>query len=217
MLVVAAGLFLHAWPGFHNPVVISDAVLGLESQPYTKYLNFDKGLAALFLLGIYAPDRTATDDGVRQTHAFVWRFAVLVAGVLALTLAAGYVRWDPKLPAWWALWLWSMVFLTALPEETLFEASRDGPRTRVWCLRVGEARGHRDRRRAVWNRTRHGRSGVRRTGRRGRRRLRLDLLVDTVDRSRNPGPRRSEHGSLPVLQLSGADGTGCGLSAGLVS
>ena len=37
MLVVAAGLFLHAWPGFHNPVVISDAVLGRESQPYTKY------------------------------------------------------------------------------------------------------------------------------------------------------------------------------------
>lgn len=120
MLAVAAGLFLHAWPGFHNPVVISDAVLGPGSQPYTKYLNFDKGLAALFLLGIYAPDRAARDDGVRQTHAFVWRFAVVVAGVLALTLAAGYVRWDPKLPPWWAMWLWSMVFLTALPEEALF-------------------------------------------------------------------------------------------------
>jgi len=120
MLAVGAGLFLHAWPGFHNPVVIRDAVLGPESQPYTKYLNFDKGFAALLLLGIYAPDRTATDDGVRRTHAFVWRFVVLVAGVLALTLAAGYVRWDPKLPQWWAMWLWSMVFLTALPEEALF-------------------------------------------------------------------------------------------------
>jgi len=45
---------------------------------------------------------------------------LLVVVVMALAASAGYVRWDPKLPAWWPVWLWSMVFLTALPEEAIF-------------------------------------------------------------------------------------------------
>jgi membrane protease YdiL (CAAX protease family) len=45
---------------------------------------------------------------------------VLTAAAIALALATGYVRWDPKLPSWWPMWMWSIVFLTALPEEALF-------------------------------------------------------------------------------------------------
>ena len=44
----------------------------------------------------------------------------MLAVVGAATVAAGYARWDPKLPPWWPVWLWSMVFFTALPEEVLF-------------------------------------------------------------------------------------------------
>ena len=40
--------------------------------------------------------------------------------VIAATVSLGYARWDPKLPSWWPMWLAGMVFLTALPEETLF-------------------------------------------------------------------------------------------------
>jgi membrane protease YdiL (CAAX protease family) len=120
MLVLgSAALFVHVVPGFHNPVLVSDTVLGADAQPYTKYLNYDKGLAALLLLALYAPDRTASDRGSRPS-AFLWRFAVLVIVMLTLTMLVGYARWDPKLPAWWPAWLWSMLFLTALPEEALF-------------------------------------------------------------------------------------------------
>ena len=136
MLVIAAGLFLHVIPGFDNPRVVADAVLGPGSLPYTKYLNFDKGVAGLFLLGVYAPDRTAGDEGARHGLGFLWRFAILVAVAMALSLAVGYVRWDPKLPSWWAMWLWSMVFLTALPEEALFRGVAQS-----WLhRRLGEAR-----------------------------------------------------------------------------
>src|SRR5690606_26297810 len=44
VLVVVAGLMLHALPGFHNPVVVDRVVLGPGAAPYTKYLNFDKGM-----------------------------------------------------------------------------------------------------------------------------------------------------------------------------
>ena len=114
-----AALFVHVVPGFHNPVLVSNVVLGADAQPYTKYLNYDKGMAALLLLALYAPDRTATDRGSRLS-AFLWRIGLLVAAMLVLTNILGYVRWDPKLPSWWPAWLWSMAFLTALPEEVLF-------------------------------------------------------------------------------------------------
>ena len=142
LVLGCAALFLHVVPGFQNPVLVSDAVLGPGAQPYTKHLNYDKGMAALLLLGLYAPERTASDRGSRPA-TFLWRFAVLVGVMLTLTLLAGYVRWDPKLPAWWPAWLWSMVFLTALPEEALFRgglqtwvADRLGTSARATVLSV---------------------------------------------------------------------------------
>jgi uncharacterized protein len=124
MLLLCGGLMLHVLPGFNNPIVISQVVLGPGGAPYTKYLNFDKAVAALFLLGLYAPDviarRTRPSNAGRYARAFAWRFAVLVLVVVACSLAVGFVRWDPKVPSWFPLWAWSMLFLTALPEEALF-------------------------------------------------------------------------------------------------
>jgi uncharacterized protein len=124
MLVVCGGLMLHVMPGFNNPIVISQVVLSDGGVPYTKYLNFDKAAAGLFLLGIYAPGLVARRK--RPAHvaadvrAFAWRFAVLLAVVLAVSLSLEFVRWDPKMPLWFPLWAWSILFLTALPEEALF-------------------------------------------------------------------------------------------------
>jgi hypothetical protein len=98
MVATCAALLLHLAPGFDNPRILSNVMLGAGSQPYTKYLNFDKGVAGLFLLGIYAPYLTAHDRGLAHSAGFLWRFALVTTGVLALTLAVGYVRWDPKLP-----------------------------------------------------------------------------------------------------------------------
>lgn len=120
LFVMCAGLFLHVIPGFHNPRLVTEAVLGPGSEPYTKYLNFDKGCAALFLLGIYAPDRARHDEGMRRVGTWLWQFAIIATVVMTLTVVVGYVRWDPKLPPWWAAWTWSMIFLVALPEEVLF-------------------------------------------------------------------------------------------------
>lgn len=108
LLLVCAALFLHRVPGYENPQVDG------------RYLNFDKGLAGLILLAVYARDVVRHDEGLRHVGGFLWRFAILVAVLMALAAAIGYVRWDPKLPLWWPTWMLSMVFLTALPEEALF-------------------------------------------------------------------------------------------------
>jgi membrane protease YdiL (CAAX protease family) len=144
VLVMCAALYLHLVPGFDNPRLVTGAMLAPDSLPYTKYLNFDKGFAGLLLLGLYVPERTAPDGLVvsgfsRTSTLFATRFAITAAVVMVLTLAVGYVHVDPKLPSWWPGWSWSMVFLTALPEEALFRAvvqsavaERLGPMRSAW-------------------------------------------------------------------------------------
>ncbi len=119
VLVISAGLLAHALPGFANPRVLDAVQPSADSLPYTKYLNFDKGVMGLLLLGLVAPQRTARRSRVPLAPLLA-RFALVAAVVMAATVAVGFARWDPKLPAWWALWTWSMVFLTALPEEAVF-------------------------------------------------------------------------------------------------
>lgn len=120
MLALSAGLLLHAVPGFDNPRLLDGVRLSEDSAPYTKYLNFDKGVLGLFLLGLYAPQRTIRRAPTGSGRAAAARFAFVAVAVMALTVAVGYARWDPKLPSWWPAWLASMVFFTALPEEAVF-------------------------------------------------------------------------------------------------
>jgi membrane protease YdiL (CAAX protease family) len=120
LLAMSTALLLHAVPGFANPRVLDGVTLSADSAPYTKFLNFDKGVLGIVLLGLYAPQRTARRAPAGTVIASWWRFAVIAAAVMALTVLAGYARWGPKLPTWWPLWLASMVFLTALPEEAVF-------------------------------------------------------------------------------------------------
>lgn len=119
VLAMSAGFLAHALPGFDNPRVLDGVRLSADSAPYTKYLNFDKGAMGLLLLGLVAPQRTARRSHVPAAR-LVSRGAIAAAVVMAATVAVGYARWDPKLPEWWPLWLWSMVFFTALPEEAVF-------------------------------------------------------------------------------------------------
>ena len=120
MLAMSAGLLAHALPGFTNPRVLDGVRLSADSASYTKYLNFDKGVLGLFLIGLYAPERALRRAPRAALIEAAWRFAVVGAAVMALTVAVGYAHWDPKVPSWWPLWLGSMIFLTALPEEALF-------------------------------------------------------------------------------------------------
>jgi membrane protease YdiL (CAAX protease family) len=119
VLVTSGGFLAHALPGFANPRVLDAVQLSADSLPYTKYLNFDKGVMGLLLLGLVAPQRTARRSRM-PIPPLLGRFALVAAVVLAATVLSGFARWDPKLPSWLALWTWSMVFLTALPEEAVF-------------------------------------------------------------------------------------------------
>lgn len=136
-VALALALYLHVVPGFANPVLRDRVMVSPDGLPYTQYLNLDKGLAGLVVLGLYVPHVVAADRGPRPLAAWLARVMVVIAATLAVSLALGYLRWDPKWPAWTASWTGVMLVLTVLPEEAAFRGVIQTVATRRWGTAPG--------------------------------------------------------------------------------
>ena len=132
VLVAAAALMAHAMPGFANPRVIDAVRFTPDAVPFSLYVNFDKTLLALGLLGL-AHARIASAREGRRVFVEVAKVAPLtIAVVLAGSFALGYVRWEPKLPAEAPLWLAVNLLFTCTAEEALFRGFVQGGVRRAW-------------------------------------------------------------------------------------
>jgi membrane protease YdiL (CAAX protease family) len=120
LVALSGALMLHLLPGFRNPLVMDRVVLTPGAAPFSKQLNFDKATVGLFLLGIWAVGRIRATSTREVVSGFLRGFPPLVAVVLVLSVALGYVRWDPKTSGWFPLWAWSNLFLTVIAEEAFF-------------------------------------------------------------------------------------------------
>ncbi|WP_454674298.1 CPBP family intramembrane glutamic endopeptidase [Achromobacter pestifer] len=118
-VAVAAALFLHLLPGFHNPQVIAPAPLSPDAVPFGMYLNLDKPLVAFWVILALAPPMAGAQARTTVASALgACALAVLVC--LGVALALGVVGWEPKWPdsAW--IWLINNALLVTLAEEALF-------------------------------------------------------------------------------------------------
>jgi uncharacterized protein len=133
VLVTAAALMTHWMPGFANPRVIDAVRFTPEAVPFSLYVNFDKTLIALALLGLAHARVRATREW-RGVLVAVAKWAPLtIAVVLAGSFALGYVRWAPKLPAEAPLWLAVNLLFTCTAEEALFRGFVQGGLRRAWA------------------------------------------------------------------------------------
>lgn len=120
LLFFAGALMLHAVPGFVNPKVIAGVRFTPDALPFSLYLNFDKTLVGLAIVGWGLP-RLARASDFRAMLRVALPVVVLLAVVLmGLSLAAGYVRWAPKFPPESWLWLGVNLGFVCLAEEALF-------------------------------------------------------------------------------------------------
>lgn len=119
-LVLAGALATHRLPGFAPHLVVESVQLSPASAEMSFKANFDKAFAGVLLLACFcAPARTFAN----------WRSALAVgllvgagtaAVVIALAVAAGAVRYDPKVPPIALAWMASNLMLTCIFEEALF-------------------------------------------------------------------------------------------------
>ena len=120
-VVLALLLGMHLLPGFDNPLLVRDAVLSPNAAPYTLYFNFDKTIAGILLLcvGVSAlpPSKQSPGGALRIAAPLI---AANVLLVLLLSLAFGYVSWQPHWTSFFWLWAVANLLLTCFSEEAFF-------------------------------------------------------------------------------------------------
>ena len=116
-IAVAAALFLHLMPGFHNPLVIPRASLSPDAVPFSMYLNLDKPLVAFWIILALPPVMMGLTRAARCAPRRPRGGGARVPDAGA---GAGHGRLAPKWPDNGWLWLVNNALLVTLAEEALF-------------------------------------------------------------------------------------------------
>jgi membrane protease YdiL (CAAX protease family) len=124
ILMVVAGtmtlaLSMHKFPGFSNPAIVSDMLLGHGAPPFTHRLNFDTTAAGVILFAFFcAPARNREDwTAVRKQYPVIFGTPIIV---LLLGVALQYVSFDPKIVAYTPVFLLCNLLFTCVTEEAFF-------------------------------------------------------------------------------------------------
>lgn len=134
----AVGLGLLLFPGFPRTVMAENVVLSPGAMPYTLAVGFAKVVTGFFILAFMHPERVRSWRELGQVLARVAPvFIATMAAVMVITLALGYVKFDPKWTSLFFAWAIVNLFFTCLSEEAFFrgfllrEIAASGPNRKV--------------------------------------------------------------------------------------
>jgi hypothetical protein len=117
-VLLAAALFVHRVPGFHNPLVIDATNFTPDAIPFSMKLNLDKPLVAYWI--VFA------STSVELSRPKADRLKVTLAAVVTIMVCIGvafllrFMMWEPKWPTSGWIWAINNLLLVAFPEEALF-------------------------------------------------------------------------------------------------
>lgn len=120
VLFMAYALGAHKISYFHNLKVLSDVYISKESIPFTLYINFDKTIVGLFILGLtqrLVSNKNEWNTMFKQIFPKTIMFIVIL---VLFALIAGEVRFDPKLPECLPIWVITNLLLVCTAEEAFF-------------------------------------------------------------------------------------------------
>ena len=138
ILVLSLPLLSHAsFTGFHNFRVLDAIKVTPDALPFSLYLNFDKTLIGLFLLGfghlLYPLD---LKKALRPVPAYLLALALLLMGA---ALLMGYARISLKIPSFILIWALVNLFFVCHAEEALFRGLIQKKLQDVFSFRFGNA------------------------------------------------------------------------------
>lgn len=119
-VLLALALALHALPGFHNPLLVSNIQFSPDAAPFSQYANFDKAAVGLILLASLT-NRSRTLGEWREMLRRILPVAVVtIAVVIAAAIAAGIVKLDVKLSWYTPVFLVTNLLFVCVVEEAFF-------------------------------------------------------------------------------------------------
>ena len=110
----------HLLPGFHNLQALNAVLVSADGLPFTIYLNLDKTLVALGLLGWCVPRLSRRQEWRQLLQVLLSRSLLFLLLIFILALASGKVHWDPKLPSCTLLWMLTNLLFVCTAEEAFF-------------------------------------------------------------------------------------------------
>lgn len=117
---ITLAMFGHFISGFHNIEFAHQWKASATSLPMNLYLNYDKPIAALFILGLLVPLIETARQWRRMLYIAVPWACMTCAIMLALAMFMQIVEFDPKLPSITFMFLIRQIFFVVIPEEALF-------------------------------------------------------------------------------------------------
>ena len=120
LATLCAGFVLHEIPGFSKIIIFDHVKISSAARTYTKYLNFDKVMAALILYtasGLCAAEKELDVDAIKQT---ILVYLVCVACILTPAIMSNYIKFDPKLPTILPFWIVNNLLFVCFSEEVIF-------------------------------------------------------------------------------------------------
>lgn len=120
LLILSSGLELHILPGFHNLQVLDNVKISENGIPFSLYLNFDKTIVGIFILGILHPLITTKNEWVKMFKAIIPGLFLLIPIITCLSFLFHYVQFDPKLPGSLLIWSCTNLLFVCVAEEGFF-------------------------------------------------------------------------------------------------
>ncbi len=119
-IILSVMLAAHLIPGFNNWKIVDSVSLTETSLPYSMYLNMDKTLVGLAILGLgfsLIKSFKEWSSVLRST------LPIFLVGVTVLAFASqifAYTHWDFKFPDLFFIWALINLFFTCVSEEAFF-------------------------------------------------------------------------------------------------
>ncbi len=111
---------VHLLPGFQNLRVLDGVHISSNGIPFSLYLNFDKTVVGLFILGILHQRITTKAEWCEMFKVMAPRALLVISIVAMLSFAFKFVWFDPKLSPSLPIWAVTNLLFVCLAEEGFF-------------------------------------------------------------------------------------------------
>ena len=119
-IILSVMLASHLIPGFNNWKVVDSVSLTETSLPYSMYLNMDKTLVGLAILGLGFPLIKSLKEWGSVLRSTLPIFLVGLIVLASASQAFGYTHWDFKFPDLFFVWALINLIFTCVSEEAFF-------------------------------------------------------------------------------------------------
>lgn len=123
LFVLGLGLGLsgvHLLPGFQNLCVLHHVHISSNGIPFNLYLNFDKTVVGIFILGILHQRIKTKSDWLEMSKTIAPRALFVIFIVAILSFSFKFVWFDFKLSQFLPIWAVTNLFFVCFAEEGFF-------------------------------------------------------------------------------------------------